>query len=162
MGESTETVSKDMAVITYVHPIANKDTKKGLTHFLNTRIIIDPLFSTLLSYSEKNMTPTVAKADNQRDRSKAALGVNKTIINTDTVSEVKESCVEDSKYSMVDIRSIKPALVTETDIPVRIIYATVKQIMSTDFAFLPDPTAFKSIFIPKHSIARCIPLSAST
>ena len=80
---------------------------------------------------------------------------------TATNREVRESLALAKRYKSEEIMSISPALVTETENPVRVIYSNVKIIPQTVEAFLPKPNKFNSLDSPIVSIARCIPLSAS-
>ena len=77
----------------------------------------------------------MASADNHSARSNTAYGLNKRIKNTDAASEVKESLVFPNKNRAVYIKIISPALTTDTDNPVRIIYRNINIAVITNLGF---------------------------
>ena len=117
IGAISEIPSNLRVVSAKVALIANNDDNSEATiHFKN-----DALEYFSLRYSPKTTIPSVAKAESHREVSKIEYGSSKHITVTATKREVKESLVRENKYSSDEIISMKPALVTDTENPVRVI-----------------------------------------
>ena len=67
------------------------------------------------------MTPSVAKALSQSDKSNTDVGLNATMTNTEMASEVNASALFESKNKILDIISINPDLKTDAENPVKAI-----------------------------------------
>jgi hypothetical protein len=112
--DMTDMPLKFKTVIKDVAEIANRDAKREI------KILRKKLGFTYFSESHSFiiMIPKVANADNQSDKSFIEFGLKITKEETEMSKDVTLSCDADNRYKSVEIISIIPALITDTEKPV--------------------------------------------
>ena len=119
--DMTENPSNLSAVNAKVAAKANTDIRHPFLSAISIFTSKPVSLSGFSAISEKAITPSVANALNHSDKSKTAVGLNRTIRNTEMNRDVTASALLDKRKMAPDMISIKPDLSTDAEKPVNAI-----------------------------------------